>query len=70
MSKPHTNDTEAKATERYMRGGFGKTGSKAAYKRYAAYVDWLRSMNGVKDETIDPREWVGYILTPKWRRKI
>lgn len=53
-------DTEAKATERYMRGGFGKLGSKAAYKRYAAYVDKL---NGV--EQVNPREWIGYILVPK-----
>jgi hypothetical protein len=52
-------DTEAKATERYMHGGFGKLGSKAAYKRYAAYVDLL---NGKKK--IDPREWIGYIFVP------
>lgn len=53
-------DTEARATERYMKGGFGKLGSKIAYKRYAKYVDQL---NGVKP--IDPREWIGYIFVPK-----
>jgi hypothetical protein len=63
------NDTEEKATERYMLGGFGKLGSKSAYKRYAKHVAWIRKMNGVEEQTIDPREWVGYIFTPKWKDK-
>lgn len=39
-------DTEAKATERFMRGGFGKLGSKTTYKRYSKYIDWLRAKLG------------------------
>lgn len=63
-------DTEAAATKRYVLGGFGKTGSKAAYKRYSACVELLRQKNGTAEQTINPREWVGYILTPKWRSKL
>lgn len=34
-------DTEAKATERYLRSGFGNLKTKIAYKRYSDYVEWL-----------------------------
>lgn len=37
------NDDEAKATERYMRGGFGSLKTEVAYKRYAKYIEWLRT---------------------------
>lgn len=43
-------DTEAKATERYMRGGFGNLKTKVSYKRYSEYVEWLRNRNKVPDE--------------------
>lgn len=39
-------DTEQEATSRYMKGGFGKPGSKKAYERYSAYVNLLRSKLG------------------------
>jgi len=39
-------NTEAKATERYLKGGFGSLKTKVAYKRYAQYVTWLKKKLG------------------------
>jgi hypothetical protein len=45
-------DTEAKATERYMRGGFGSLKTKVSYKRYKEYVEWLRKRNKKEDSNV------------------
>lgn len=44
------NDTEEKATQRFMSGGFGRLGSKITHKRYAAYIEWLRNKTAIKEE--------------------
>lgn len=43
-------DTEAKATERYLRGGFGSLKTKVAYKRYSEYIEWLRNRSSPGEE--------------------
>lgn len=43
MTAKKEPDTVEKATERYMRGGFGNLKTKVAYKRYAAYIERLLS---------------------------
>lgn len=60
-----SKDTEQAATLRYMKGGFGKLGSKKAYERYDTYIhEVLRG-----EERVNPRDYIGYIFVPKWRKK-
>lgn len=47
------NDTEAKATSRYVMGGFGR--GHTGYKRYAKYVNLLNTGK----QTVCEIKWCG-----------